>query len=419
MWRRSPGAPRKVVMQEEKRKELIREAHNESGHRGRDPTYKKLADFYFWPNMFQQIGIHCRTCYECQMRLTYRPKVPVSPTWVPTILRKFNMDLVDMGITSGGYRYIVDMRDDLSGWLESRMIAKKTSEDIAQFIWQDVICRFGCIPQITTDNGKEFHGAVEILAERYGIKIVRSSPYHPEGNGMIERGHRTWIESIWKLCGRNKKKWSEWFYAAMWADRVTVKRNTRFSPYHLLCGKPHLFPFTIDKETWYTIPWHKVSTTEELIEMRAKQLRRLQSDRSKANRNNIKARKAAADEFATKNASRLMTGHYRQGEYVLVALKGTGIKKGYGRIKSADRWAGPFRINARFRSGSYRLEELDGVVMRGSIPASHLRPFYTERSQIREGNLVIDSASDNNEHVGWSADESSDNANDSPYIPSN
>ena len=45
----------------------------------------------------------------CQLRLSYHPKVMINPTWVQTILRKFNLDLVDMGIKLKGYSYIVDI----------------------------------------------------------------------------------------------------------------------------------------------------------------------------------------------------------------------------------------------------------------------------------------------------------------------
>lgn len=150
--------------------------------------------------------------------------MPINPTWVSTVFRKFNMDLVEPGIESEGYNFIVNMRDDdLTGWLEARSLKRKTSDAIAKFIYQDVICCYGCIPQITMDNGKEFLGAVKILAKRYNIKIVHSLLYHPEGNGMIEQGHQAWIKSIFKLCGQKKHKWSRWVHPAMWADRVTTK----------------------------------------------------------------------------------------------------------------------------------------------------------------------------------------------------
>ena len=263
------------------------------------------------------------------------------------------------------------------------MLSTKSSEKVADFIWQDVICRFGCIPQITTDNGTEFQGAVSILAKRYGITIIRISPYNPAANGMIERGHRTWINSIWKLCGPKKERWSRWFYPALWADRVTTRRTTGFSPYYLLYGRPHLFPFNLHDETWYTINWHDITTTEQLIAVRALQIRRLHMERKKASKKNIETRVQAAKDYAIRNARRMISGVYRKGELVLIALKGPGIVRGSGLAKSADTWAGPFEIVRRYRSGSYQLRELDGTKIRGSIPTSHLKPFYTKEAKSR------------------------------------
>jgi hypothetical protein len=388
LWRRTNDLPRRVILDKTKREELIQKAHDESGHRGRDPTYKKLSEFYFWPNMLAEIALHCRVCRQCQLRSSYHPKVMINPKWVPTILRKFNLDLVEMGIRSSGFEYIVDMRDDLTGWLEARMLNQKSSETIAKFIWQDVICRFGCIPQITTDNGTEFHGAVDILAKKYGIAIIRTSPYNPAANGMIERGHRTWINSIWKLCGSRKEQWSRWFYHAIWADRVTTRRTTGFSPYYLLYGRPHLFPFNISDETWYTVDWHGIKTTEDLLTVRALQIRKLHMDRQGAANKNARARVQAAKDYATRHAGRLVSGKYAKGELVLVALKGPGIIRGSGLPKSADSWAGPFKVVKRFKSGSYQLGELDGSKIKGSIPAGHLKPFYTKHNP-----AIFDSAS--------------------------
>jgi hypothetical protein len=382
LWRRNNNAiPRRVILDAERREDLIRQAHEESGHRGRDPTYKKLVDFYFWPNMFAQVALFCRTCEQCQLRSSEQPKVAINPTWVPTVLRKLNMDLVEMGIRSSGYEYIVDVRDDLTGWLEARMLARKSAELVADFLWQDVICRFGCIPQITTDNGTEFRGAVDILARKYGITVIRISPYNPAANGMIERGHRTWINSIWKLCGSKKHRWSRWFYHVMWADRVTTRRATGYSPYYLLYGKPYLFPFNLTDKTWYTVDWHGLETTADLLAVRALQIKSLHTNRKKAVDSNTKSRAQAAEQYAIKNARRLISGQYNRGELVLVALKGPGIVRGSSLPKSADRWAGPFKIVKRYISGSYQLEELDGALLKGSVPAGHLKPFYTREGQ--------------------------------------
>ena len=413
LWYRGKEGPKRVILNKNEREEIIRQAHDESGHRGRDPTYKKIWDFYYWPKMLTQVAIYCRTCPRCQLRSSYHPKVMINPTWVPTVLRKFNLDVVEMGIKSKGYEYIVDIRDDLTGWLEARMLVRKSSEAVAAFLWQDVICRFGCVPQITTDNGTEFKKAVNILARKYGITVVRISPYNPVANGMIERGHRTWINSIWKLCGKRKDKWSEWFYSAIWADRVTTRKSTGFSPYYLLYGRPHLFPFNLRDETWYTIKWHDVETTEELLAVRAIQIRQMRMDRRKGAKTNKDSRIQAAREYAVKNARRLISGIYRDGEFVIVALKGPGIVRGSGLAKSDDTWAGPFKINKRFKSGSYQLRELDGAIIKGSVPAGHLKPFYTRRNQIKGGLLLSgDESSDGNEQFATDSDNAQSHESD-------
>ena len=90
----------------------------------------------------------------------------------------------------------------------------------------EVMSRFGCFPKITVDNGTEFKGAVTLLADKYNIPIIPISPYNPSANGIVERGHGVYIESIWKILQGNTTKWPEILPLAIWADRVTTKRTT-------------------------------------------------------------------------------------------------------------------------------------------------------------------------------------------------
>ena len=82
---------------------------------------------------------------------------------------------------------------------------------------------------------------------------------------------------------------------------------------------------------------------------------------------------------------------------VLVALKGPGVIRGQGLAKSEDIWAGPFKISKRHRSGSYQLKELEGSILKGSVAARHLKPFYTRR-KIKYGKL--DPGSESSEGEG-------------------
>ncbi|KAF8307484.1 hypothetical protein DL93DRAFT_2046570, partial [Clavulina sp. PMI_390] len=171
--------------------------------------------------------------------------------------------------------------------------------------------------------------------------------------------------------------WSKYFYPALWADRVTTRRSTGYSPYYLMYGRPHIFPFDAEHETWYTLEWDKVKSTEDLISLRAKQLAFLDEDRKKGAERTKAARIKSAEAYAEKHKARLAVGDYPKGALVLIYQKLLDIKRKYGRKKHMRRWHGPYRIHDRLPSGSYRLTELDGTTMRGSAPASHLKLFWS------------------------------------------
>jgi len=149
----------------------------------------------------------------------------------------------------------------------------------------------------------------------------------------------------------------------------------------LLYGSPHLFPFNITSKTWYTVDWHGLESAADLIAVSALQIRTMHMDRKKAVDQSSKLHIDAAEYYAKKHVHRLISGKYAPGELVLVALKGPNIVHGSNLPKSADRWAGPFKIAKRYISGSYQLQELDGTILKGSVPAGHLKPFYTREGQ--------------------------------------
>ena len=97
-----------------------------------------------------------------------------------------------------GYRFLVVARCDLSGWVEAKPLRTLSFRAVADFLWED-ICRHSCFGKLIIDGGSENKDAVAELAERYGIKKVVVSAYHPQANGMIERGHRPIINALLKM----------------------------------------------------------------------------------------------------------------------------------------------------------------------------------------------------------------------------
>jgi transposase InsO family protein len=122
------------------------------------------------------------------MRSTYRNAIPIQPQYVKTLLRRFDVDTVNMPCGCGGFKFVVDLVDNLTGWIEAKVLKNIKSEAIAKFLF-NVMCRFGYIFQLTVDNGSEFQGATQILMDKYKVPIVRMMVYNPGANGKVEQGH--------------------------------------------------------------------------------------------------------------------------------------------------------------------------------------------------------------------------------------
>ena len=101
---------------------------------------------------------------------------------------------------SGGYKYIVFARDDLSGWVEGRALTAATSKTVVKFLFEDMFVRHGCPRKVVVDGGSENKGFVESLLEACLVKRVEISAYHPQSNGFVERGHDAVINALSKYC---------------------------------------------------------------------------------------------------------------------------------------------------------------------------------------------------------------------------
>jgi transposase InsO family protein len=108
---------------------------------------------------------------------------------------------------------------------------------------EDIIARFGCLKRIVTDNAASFK--VEPLiqfCEQFGIALIHSTHYYPQGNGIEESSNKILINIIKILLEDNKKAWDSKLNFSLWDDRVTTKRSLGVSLFQLVYGIEAIFP---------------------------------------------------------------------------------------------------------------------------------------------------------------------------------
>ncbi|GBG90800.1 hypothetical protein CBR_g51306 [Chara braunii] len=193
---------------------------------------------------------------------------------VTTIRRKDEKDsweeLIAMAAEGGrgAVMYILDARDNLSGYVEAVALKRKTGKGVADWV-ENFYLRHPFIRRFIADNGTEFvnHEVISKLKTLcVPIKIIE--PYHPEANAPIERGHRTLKNTIAKLAADDLENWPRSLKQAVFAENMTPKRTTGCIPAKLWYGKEIDFPVEALASTWNRLDDNPHMSTEELITAR-------------------------------------------------------------------------------------------------------------------------------------------------------
>ena len=107
---------------------------------------------------------------------------------------------------SFGRRYLIVARCSLTSYLECRALIKENARTVGAFIFEEVLCRWGAVQQIVTNNGAPIIAAVQYLSEKYSLHHIRISPYNSRANGVVESPHRLLREALVKTCEGNIKQ---------------------------------------------------------------------------------------------------------------------------------------------------------------------------------------------------------------------
>lgn len=285
---------------------------------------------YIWPAMSSDIKKFIQNCSTCERTKIHKyTNTPLQITSVAnTPFEKIFIDFVgEINPNShDGHKYIMSISCDLTKYLIMKATMDSTALTAAKTIVEEVCLVYNFPKIIISDNGPCFVADIfKQMAKLLDIKHIRTTPYHPQSNGSIERYHRTLGQYIRAYVQKNQASWHKYLPFFVFSYNTTVHSTTGFAPHTLVFGFDLKIPIKtqVTRQSYdYDSYHHELWTQLREAQSRAKEL--------------IQERKIENKNRYDKKTNK-QTLELKRNDLVLMLNE---VKK----HKFDDKFCGPFRV---------------------------------------------------------------------------
>jgi len=266
----------------------------------------------------------------------------------------------------GQVKFLIVVVDYFTKWIEVKPLTTITAQQVQQFVWKDIICRYGVPHTIITYNGRQFMD--KELAKFYtglGIKHITSSVEHPQTNGQAEAANKVILIELRKRLDTAKGRWPEELIEVLWAYKCTPQSSTNESPFSLVYGADAMIPVEIGEPSLRQELYDPTRNHQNM----ALHLDLLPELRGKPQIRNLAAKQRAARKY---NAN-LHPRSFVVGDLVWRMASSARKKDG----KFSANWDGSYRIPEDAGGGAYHLEQLSGEEISNTWNISHLKFYFS------------------------------------------
>ena len=332
------------------RESTLAEAHGSvaSGHFGIKRTLLRLRRSSYWVGMRQDVQEWCRVCEVCAAKKgpSRSPQAPLQVVSVGAPMERVAVDVAGpFPVSASGNRYIIVVIDYFSKWPEAFAVPNQEAVTVARVLVDGFFCRFGMPEELHSDQGRNFESALfRECCQLLGIRKTRTTPLHPESDGMVERFNRTLVQEIAKRCRHGQSDWDLYIPTILMAYRSAEHEATGYTPAQLMLGRELRLPLDLlferppDAQAQVSMPEYVKSQRDMMCTVRAQTEKNLSiAAGTMKRRTDVKATQEALEE----------------GDEAW--LYNPKRKKGQSP-KLSSPWEGPYRIIKRLSAVTYRIQ---------------------------------------------------------------
>ena len=211
-------------------------------HPGVRASVKLIKNRFYWPNIDKDIREWCRLCESCQQsKIQKHTRSAIMSFDIPS--ERFNTVHIDIvgplkpisnidNNSISPYRYLLTCIDRTTRWIEACPLTDITASSVCHAFMNCWISRFGVPLHVVTDRGSQFESELfQELSKLVGFHRLRTTSYHPQANGLVERMHRSLKTSIMA----RKENWLISLPIVLMSLRA-IPNESEFSPFTAVTG---------------------------------------------------------------------------------------------------------------------------------------------------------------------------------------
>ncbi len=232
-----PEGKLRIVVPRSQRRKLLQIAHEDSGHQGMERTLSRLTEMAYWVGMARDVAKHCQTCRKCQVTKAPKPQpAPLQPIIASRPWELVAVDILKVPMSSTGNQYLLVAQDYFSKWPFAQAIPDQKADRIVKVLRDEVFTLVGPPQRLHSDQGRNFESHILAeLCQAFGVKKSRTTPYHPMGDGLVERMNRSLVNLL-RTYVEKEGDWEEHLQLLLFLYRTTSHSITGLSPYEVLFG---------------------------------------------------------------------------------------------------------------------------------------------------------------------------------------
>ena len=230
------GSPEilQTVIPKNLQEEVLKDLHEGTvgGHLGIDKTLGRLKERFYWPGHYTHTRDWCRKCCVCAQRKspTTSPRAQLKPIVTSYPLQMVATDILGpLPESQSGNSYIIVVADYFTRYTEAYPIPNQEATTVARKLVDEFFLRFSLPDQLHSDQGRNFESAViSEVCKLLGIQKSRTTPYHPQSDGLVERFNRTLLDMLaTAVCDRLLSGNNTFTAFAMHTTRVHTRLRDR------------------------------------------------------------------------------------------------------------------------------------------------------------------------------------------------